>query len=182
MNYKFLISLSFALLIFPFSAYHADGQELVTKDQFIEILRYTGHEGDYPKKKIGLLQDQKKTEVAVTIYVLFKTGTTELADDFSIRQMEEAGEALSSDNLRGYHFEIAGHSDSMGSDVDNIKLSLDRAKAVKRLLVQFYGIPEEQLITTGYGESMPITSNETEEGRAKNRRVVFIRLDNRSAE
>ena len=48
---------------------------------------------------------------------------------------------------------------------------------MSKYLCEEYSIPEERLEAKGYGESMPVTSNDTEAGRAKNRRVVFKRLD-----
>lgn len=65
---------------------------------------------------------------------------------------------------------IAGHTDSMGSDEYNQRLSEARAKSVYDYLIQ-KGIPAERLSYIGYGESKPIDTNETEEGRQNNRRV-----------
>ena len=67
---------------------------------------------------------------------------------------------------------LEGHSDSRGSDQYNLSLSDRRAKAVKAKLVEVYGIPAARISAVGYGETKPIASNETEEGRARNRRVV----------
>ena len=69
-----------------------------------------------------------------------------------------------------YHIEIGGHTDNIGSEASNLKLSEQRAKAVLEWLVA-HGIPREQLSARGYGESRPVVSNTTEEGRSKNRRV-----------
>ena len=68
--------------------------------------------------------------------------------------------------------EIQGHTDSVGSAKYNLKLSQKRAEAVKKVLVEKYGISPDRIIAKGYGESMPVAPNDTEEGRAKNRRVV----------
>ena len=67
---------------------------------------------------------------------------------------------------------IEGHCDSTGSDAYNVKLSERRANAVQAYLVQ-HGIAAGRLSTAGKGESQPIASNETEEGRFQNRRVEF---------
>jgi len=67
---------------------------------------------------------------------------------------------------------IIGHTDSRGDNLKNKELSESRAKAVVAKLFQL-GIPLEQMIAIGKGESEPLVSNETKEGRAKNRRIEF---------
>jgi len=68
--------------------------------------------------------------------------------------------------------EVGGHTDSKGSDSYNQRLSECRAKAVADYLIS-KGISERRLQYRGYGKSKPIDTNETEEGRARNRRVEF---------
>lgn len=77
--------------------------------------------------------------------------------------------------LRGQQdltIEIIGHTDSRGDDGYNQRLSEERAAAVKARL-EGLGIAAARMSTTGRGESQPVASNETEEGRAANRRVTF---------
>lgn len=69
-------------------------------------------------------------------------------------------------------FEIGGHTDSDGDDASNLKLSQQRADAVKDMLVSL-GVSQTQLTAKGYGESKPIDVNTTPEGKANNRRVEF---------
>lgn len=70
--------------------------------------------------------------------------------------------------------QIGGHTDSQGSDKFNKQLSEDRARAVKNWLTENYSnIRARNLSTRGFGESDPVASNETAEGRAQNRRVTF---------
>jgi|SRR5581483_11854968 len=71
------------------------------------------------------------------------------------------------------HVMVEGHTDSVGSDAYNQKLSERRAKAVRDYLVR-QGIEASRLTTRGYGESRPIADNTTAEGRAKNRRVEVV--------
>ena len=71
---------------------------------------------------------------------------------------------------------IDGHTDSRATDEYNLDLSQRRALAVLRYLVE-HGVDETRLTSRGYGESRPIADNETEEGRALNRRVEFIVLE-----
>jgi OOP family OmpA-OmpF porin len=68
--------------------------------------------------------------------------------------------------------ELAGHTDNVGSREYNKKLSLDRAQAVLDYLVK-KGISPARVTAHGYGMSEPVATNETDEGRALNRRVEF---------
>lgn len=70
---------------------------------------------------------------------------------------------------------IAVHTDNIGSKTLNLRLSEQRAMAIKAFLVSNYQIAEERLTTVGCGEEYPIASNDSEEGRSQNRRVEFIR-------
>jgi len=76
----------------------------------------------------------------------------------------------------GLTVEIQGHTDSRGSDAYNQTLSKNRALSVKQLLVN-NGIAASRLTTKGFGESNPVASNDTDTGRAHNRRVVYKRTD-----
>ncbi len=76
--------------------------------------------------------------------------------------------------------ELQGHTDSNGPDQYNLKLSQQRADAVRAYLMQ-QGVPAGQVVARGYGEAQPIESNATSEGRARNRRVVMFVLDNPGA-
>jgi OOP family OmpA-OmpF porin len=69
--------------------------------------------------------------------------------------------------------EIAGHTDSIGSSIYNKRLSQKRANNIKAYLVN-HGFNSNKIKAAGYGESKPIASNMTKDGRAKNRRIEFI--------
>ncbi|HRI66465.1 MAG TPA: OmpA family protein [Polyangium sp.] len=71
--------------------------------------------------------------------------------------------------------EVQGHTDDTGNDELNRRLAQDRAEAVVKWLVK-HGVANDRLTPKGYGASEPVASNDTEEGRAKNRRVRFIIL------
>lgn len=68
---------------------------------------------------------------------------------------------------------VEGHASSEGSDDHNMNLSDRRAKAVMKYLVSKAGIDQKMLKAKGYGETRPIASNDTEDGREQNRRVEF---------
>jgi OOP family OmpA-OmpF porin len=67
--------------------------------------------------------------------------------------------------------EIGGHTDSLGSEKANQKISEKRAESVKKYLMDKFNIPGDRMTVEGYGSKKPIADNGTKEGRAKNRRV-----------
>jgi outer membrane protein OmpA-like peptidoglycan-associated protein len=69
---------------------------------------------------------------------------------------------------------IEGHTDSFGGDDSNQKLSQERAESVQQYMVNAMRIPTYRLIATGYGETRPVASNETESGRERNRRIDIV--------
>ena len=73
---------------------------------------------------------------------------------------------------KNFSLKLAGHTDNVGSDAANMKLSKDRAESVKAYLVS-KGANASRIEAMGYGETQPITSNKTAAGRQKNRRVEF---------
>ena len=70
---------------------------------------------------------------------------------------------------------LEGHTDNTGDPTANKKLSLDRATAVKDAMVNG-GIDASRISASGYGQENPVAPNETEEGRAKNRRLEMVVL------
>ena len=69
---------------------------------------------------------------------------------------------------------IEGHTDSFGGDDLNQKLSQERAESVQQYMINAMRIPTYRLIATGYGETRPVASNETESGRKRNRRIDIV--------
>jgi len=96
--------------------------------------------------------------------------------DFDKSVIKPEGRARLDDlvsKISGINLEVViaiGHTDSIGSDAYNQKLSVRRAESVKAYLVS-KGIPANRIYTEGKGEKQPVASNKTKEGRAKNRRV-----------
>ena len=68
--------------------------------------------------------------------------------------------------------EVSGHTDNTGSPEYNLKLSLNRAKVVADYLIK-NGMDPSRIVAKGYGEKQPVAQNDTEEGRALNRRTEF---------
>ncbi len=87
------------------------------------------------------------------------------------RTITEIGDVLR--DVRGRRISVEGHTDSIGSVTYNKDLSLRRAQSVESDLTA-NGIPAAQLRTVGFGEGSPIATNNTDEGRARNRRVEVI--------
>ena len=96
--------------------------------------------------------------------------------DFDKATLKPAGKAKLDDlvgKVKGINLEViiaVGHTDNVGSDVYNQKLSVKRAESVKAYLVS-KGIEKNRIYTEGKGEKQPVADNKTNEGRGKNRRV-----------
>lgn len=86
--------------------------------------------------------------------------------------LSEVGQALTSRPESSV--EIQGHTDAVGAAAYNMQLSQRRADAVRDYLLANFDLNADQLVAKGYGEADPIASNETDEGRSRNRRVQFV--------
>ena len=114
-----------------------------------------------------------KAHIDVPIY--FDSGSTRISRR-SRAQLGQIARALRSRALRRIRIRIDGHTDSRGSAAYNQTLSERRAESVKRALVEEHRISRERIETAGFGESRPVEPNDTEAGRAANRRVTFVNL------
>ena len=105
--------------------------------------------------------------------------------DFDKSVLKPEGKAKLDDlvgKLKGISLEViiaVGHTDSVGTDAYNQKLSVHRSEAVKAYLVS-KGVEKNRIYTEGKGESSPIADNKTKEGQAKNRRVEIEVVGTRS--
>ncbi len=102
-------------------------------------------------------------------YVYYKTGSAEL-DDKSKYELDNLVGVLN--KYPKMTIEIASHTDSDGEDADNLTLSQNRSRSVFSYLVGKQ-ISASRLSSKGYGETKPVDSNDTDEGKAKNRRTEF---------
>ena len=106
--------------------------------------------------------------------------------DFDKAVVKAEGKAKLDDligKVKGINLEViiaVGHTDSVGSDAYNQKLSVRRAEAVKAYLVS-KGIEKNRVYTEGKGEKQPVADNKTKEGRSKNRRVEIEVVGTRAA-
>lgn len=163
-----LIALLF--LLAPSSLILAADPPLVTKDKFIRELSR-----DYEPPPPGARGIAVEPPPSVTVTLFFKYNSTELADEASLKQLQEAGAAFNDPKLKPYAFAVEGHCDSDGEDAYNLKLSQHRADAIVKLLTERYGVAAKMLEPVGKGETEPIADNSTDEGKQQNRRVVLVR-------
>ncbi|MBA4747039.1 MAG: OmpA family protein [Muricauda sp.] len=105
--------------------------------------------------------------------IRFNSGSADILPQ-SMGIIRQISQVLNQDSAMSLN--IVGHTDSDGSDESNMKLSKDRAEAVKKALVSVYGISENRLNSEGKGEAEPVADNGTSQGKAQNRRVEFIKL------
>lgn len=105
--------------------------------------------------------------------ILFGYGSAKLLDG-SIPQLQEIAKALNDPALAHIPvFLVDGHTCAIGTDQRNCRLSHDRAVRVVQFLVEKGGVPAEKLKARGFGKNDPVISNDTEDNRRKNRRVVL---------
>jgi len=118
-------------------------------------------------------KDSQKMEVSEPIIlnnIFFESGLAILKKESDI-EISRLSEHLKKN--QGVSIAIHGHTDNVGSESDNLTLSEQRAKAVRNALID-KGIAPERITYQGFGETQPLDTNETEEGRRNNRRTEFV--------
>jgi OOP family OmpA-OmpF porin len=112
-----------------------------------------------------------REQVTITLDVEFDTAKAVVKDKYNdeIKKVADFMREFSDTNAV-----IEGHTDNVGKAAYNQRLSEERAKSVRQYLIDKFGIDGSRLTTVGYGFSKPIASNDTAEGRQKNRRVVAV--------
>jgi outer membrane protein OmpA-like peptidoglycan-associated protein len=164
------------------SAEEADQARRLAETRASEA-KYARLEAELASQQIDTLQRQlenlqlRQTESGVVVTlgdVLFATGQAQLVEG-ARSSLEEVVDLLQTEPDK--KIRVEGHTDSRGDAEANLKLSEQRAQAVVDALVSM-GVDKERISAMGMGEDFPIDSNETEEGRARNRRVDVILLDN----
>lgn len=141
----------------------------VTYDESLDPLAALPTPEECAAKVAGVLTKQK---------IVFPPGSAEI-DGTAAPIMDALAKAL--DQCIAIKLEIAGHTDSQGSDGGNRALSQARAEAVL-LALQGRGVDVSAMTAKGYGEDRPIADNGTEEGREANRRIEFVLQADQAAE
>ena len=123
--------------------------------------------------RLDAMEQALQTKQRFDLYGLHFDSDKAMIQPGSKSLLDDIATALKS--FPDWHLRIIGHTDSAGDPEHNVRLSIDRAIAIKAALVD-RGVAPERLETAGLGESRPITSNATPDGRALNRRVELIRV------
>ena len=142
---------------------HVEANEFFAEEGFITNLSATDSFSLQPIEK-------KKAIVLHNLY--FATNKTEILAESEAALTDLYNMLVENPNIR---IRIIGHTDAVGSDKDNQRLSEGRANSVRQNMID-RGIDPSRIEAIGKGKSEPIAPNDTEEGRAKNRRVEFIIL------
>lgn len=127
------------------------------------------HDADFPHLiEAGLVPVEKETTFILQ-NIFFESGLAILLPE-SYTELRKLRDFLI--GHPGSELEVIGHTDDIGNRDDNLKLSLERAKAVVQFLIN-EGIGPDRLTSQGLGETAPISDNNTEKGRQMNRRTEF---------
>ncbi|NNF18931.1 MAG: OmpA family protein [Flavobacteriaceae bacterium] len=145
--------------------FQLQGMPSETKEQFVFITNLKVAEGGLDLRA-KLLKDGGFS----TTGILFDTGS-DVIKPASYSILKNIADALQQESQM--QVKIIGHTDGDGSDDSNLQLSIKRAEAVKEALTGEFSIDPGRLSTDGMGEKEPVASNDTSDGKAKNRRVEF---------
>ncbi len=121
-----------------------------------------------PDVKIYITEDDRRVIKEAINNLEFDSGKATIREH-SFGSLDKVAQLLISKN---FSLKLAGHTDNVGSDDANLKLSKDRTEAIKAYLVS-KGVNPSRVEATGYGKNQPIASNKTAKGRQLNRRVEF---------
>jgi len=116
---------------------------------------------------VDVIRDGDNIQLQMPSAITFDTGQSVIKPAFR-PVLDDISNTLSQYESTLVH--IAGHTDNVGSDSSNQTLSVNRANSVRSYMTS-RGVISQRIVTTGYGESMPIADNSTEYGRQENRRV-----------
>lgn len=141
---------------------------------FVDIVTKKAVEQKMVVVEAADIADALASKGKIDLYgIYFDTDKTDIKPE-SDKTLKEVASLLKID--RSLKLEIAGHTDNTGGPEHNMALSLGRARAVVQALVTTYGIDPSRLTASGYGDTRPVASNDTDDGRAKNRRVELRKI------
>lgn len=123
-------------------------------------------------KEVKVKEDERGLKVNLSSNIMFRVGKTKL-NPASYKALDEVAVLIKA--YPKNKVAIEGHTDSVGSESANERISLARARAIYSYFVE-KGISREKFIVKGFGESMPIASNRNRAGQMRNRRVEIIIL------
>lgn len=112
-----------------------------------------------------------KDKIEIKKQIKFATGSAKIVGAESEKILNEVAQAMQ-DNQQIKKIRIEGHTDSVGNDASNLKLSQNRANSVMSALIK-RGVDPQRMEAVGFGETKPIASNSTAAGKAENRRTEF---------
>ena len=132
-------------------------------------------------QKIKVTHDERGIVVTLAGDAFFYTASARINIEATRDILLRLGTFLTSDELRGRKFRIEGHTDATDVDPagpweDNWQLSVERSRAVLRYIAAL-GVDERRFQIAGFADTMPVSTNDTPEGRANNRRVDIVILD-----
>ncbi len=147
-------------------------------DQVAVVVDYVVAKAAVENKMVAVkaadIAEALATKGKIDLYGIYFDTDKAIVKSESKPTLDEVANLLKID--RSLKLEVAGHTDNTGDKAHNQKLSEDRAKAVVEALVKQYGIDAARLQAKGYGDTKPVVSNATEDGRAKNRRVELTKI------
>ncbi|GAB4526584.1 MAG: hypothetical protein Tsb0019_28690 [Roseibium sp.] len=158
----------------------SDSWLAVRRNRVAMGLRLAGERERYLAENPFLNDWEQRFGESLQVKVEFETGKAEIRPE-SFPVLDKAAAALQGEGADNYVFLVEGHTDSRGSDEINMPLSQARAASVERYLVEQGGLEDERIQTAGYGPRTPVATNETEDGRQRNRRVEIRPFGNISA-
>ncbi len=127
------------------------------------------------KLTIQEIVKQLKTSGSIDISINFEVNSTHLTTS-EITKLNLIAQALQTNELIGKRVLLEGHTDSDGTDSENMTLSQKRADAVTKILNERFRVASNRLTSIGFGEIYPIANNDTDDGKRKNRRVSIFML------
>ena len=140
-------------------AQQAEGEQAIMRARLLQQLNSVLQTRDTARGLIVNMSD-----------ALFETGSSTLRPAVREKLAKVAGIVSSQSGLK---LEVEGHTDSVGSDESNQRLSERRAQGARDYLVS-QGVPAVAIASRGFGETVPIKSNDTAQGRQENRRVEIV--------